>query len=118
VEGCNAAESLSVLNLVYVKSANTHLMLREEIHTEVEVCQETRAETDWQGWRSLASGVNGTMSFLSRYIPKYGVEVMLLSPMGRRADELRRMKANGVGSIYSEKRYTWKERGLGDEIKK
>jgi hypothetical protein len=43
------AESLVVLSLGKIKSANVHLVLREQILTEVEVGQDMRAQTEWQG---------------------------------------------------------------------
>jgi hypothetical protein len=89
------AESFVMLSLGKIKSANVHLVLREQILTEVKVGQDMRALTEWQGWRILVSGGNEMMLFLSRYAPKYVVEVMLLGLIGSRADEQRRTEAGG-----------------------
>jgi hypothetical protein len=53
-----------------------------------------RALTEWQGWRILVSRGNEMMLFLSRYAPKYVVEMISMDWIGSRADEQRRMKAN------------------------
>jgi hypothetical protein len=58
------AESLVVLSLGKIKSANVHLVLREQILTEVEVGQDMRAQTEWQGWRILMCDGNEMMLFL------------------------------------------------------
>jgi hypothetical protein len=53
-----------------------------------------RALTEWQGWRILVSRGNEMMLFLSRYAPKYVVEMILLDLIYSRADDQSRTKAN------------------------
>jgi hypothetical protein len=49
------AESLVVLSLEKIESANEHLVLRKQILTKIEIGQDMRAQTEWQGWRVLVS---------------------------------------------------------------
>jgi hypothetical protein len=81
------AEPLVVLSLKKIKSANLHLILREQILTEIEIDQDMREQTEWQGWRILVSGGNEMLLFLSRYAPKYVVEMILLDFISSRDDE-------------------------------
>jgi hypothetical protein len=62
------------------------LVLREQILTEVEVGQDMRAQTEWQGWWILVSGSKEMMLFLSRYAPKYVIEMILLDFINSRDD--------------------------------
>jgi hypothetical protein len=88
------AEPLVVLSLEKIKSANVHLVLIEQILTEVEVGQDRRAQTEWQGRRILMCGGKEMMPFLSRYAPNYVVEMISMDWIGSRANEQRRTKAN------------------------
>jgi hypothetical protein len=63
------AEPLVVLSLKKIKSANVHLVLREQILTEIEVGQDMRAQTEWQGWRSWCPEVARWYCFYPDMLP-------------------------------------------------
>jgi hypothetical protein len=73
-----------------------------------------RAQTECQGWRILMCDGNEMMLFLSRYAPKYVVEMILLDMIGSRADEQSRTKANeGCGRRLNRLRKTVTPRKRG-----